>query len=104
VLDNLLLLRDLTDSEKFLFQGEYSSVRKNPTTGVLLALFLGGIGAHHFYLGSIGLGILYLLFCWTFIPAIVALIEIFLMSGRINKYNREKALEILTKIKALRAA
>ena len=42
---------------------------------VLLAFFLGGIGAHKFYLGRVGQGILYLLFCWTFIPGIIALIE-----------------------------
>ncbi len=41
----------------------------------LFAIFLGGIGAHKFYLGQIGLGVLYLLFCWTFIPAVVGLIE-----------------------------
>ena len=52
MIDNLLLLRDLTDSERMMFQGAYNNVRRNPTTGVLLALFLRGIGAHHFYLGS----------------------------------------------------
>lgn len=41
----------------------------------LLALFLGGIGAHKFYCGRTGMGILYLLLCWTGIPAIVAFIE-----------------------------
>jgi len=41
----------------------------------LLAFFLGGFGAHKFYLGKIGLGILYLVFFWTFIPAIIAFIE-----------------------------
>jgi len=48
---------------------------KSQTTAGLLALFLGGIGVHKFYLGQSGLGILYLLFCWTFIPGIIALIE-----------------------------
>ncbi len=42
---------------------------------VLLAFLLGGIGAHNFYAGKIGLGILYLLFFWTFIPAIAAFIQ-----------------------------
>jgi TM2 domain-containing membrane protein YozV len=42
---------------------------------VLLALFLGGIGGHKFYLGQSGQGVLYLLFFWTFIPAFVALLE-----------------------------
>jgi TM2 domain-containing membrane protein YozV len=41
----------------------------------ILAFFLGGLGIHHFYLGNTGLGIIYLLFCWTLIPAIVALVE-----------------------------
>ncbi len=52
-----------------------SSTNKSKTTAILLTLFLGGFGAHKFYLGQTGLGILYLLFFWTFIPAIVALIE-----------------------------
>lgn len=41
----------------------------------VLALFLGGIGVHKFYAGQIGTGICYLLFCWTFIPGIIAFIE-----------------------------
>lgn len=48
---------------------------KSRTTAVLLALFLGGIGAHHFYLGNTGRGVVYLLLVWTFVPAIIALIE-----------------------------
>lgn len=48
---------------------------KNRMMAVLFALLLGGIGVHKFYLGRVGWGIVYLLFCWTFIPAIVALIE-----------------------------
>jgi TM2 domain-containing membrane protein YozV len=35
---------------------------KNKNTYALLALFLGGFGAHKFYVGQTGKGILYLLF------------------------------------------
>ncbi len=70
---------------------------------MLLALFLGGLGAHKFYMGHIGLGVLYLLFFWTFIPAIVALVEIFLMPGRVRKYNSDTARQIVQEIKALRS-
>lgn len=49
--------------------------KHNKIAAALLALFLGGIGAHKFYLGSTGLGILYLLFFWTGIPMIIGLIE-----------------------------
>ncbi|EOB3450384.1 TM2 domain-containing protein [Enterococcus lactis] len=42
---------------------------------VLLALFLGGLGAHKFYSGKTFMGILYLVFSWTFIPSVLGLIE-----------------------------
>jgi TM2 domain-containing membrane protein YozV/RNA polymerase subunit RPABC4/transcription elongation factor Spt4 len=48
---------------------------KDRVTAALFAIFLGSFGAHRFYLGHIGLGFLYLVFCWTWIPGIVGLIE-----------------------------
>jgi TM2 domain-containing membrane protein YozV/ribosomal protein L40E len=48
---------------------------KSRIAAALFALLLGGIGVHKFYLGHVGMGVLYLLFCWTLIPSIVAFIE-----------------------------
>lgn len=48
---------------------------KNKVVAGILAILLGDLGIHKFYLGKIGWGIVYLLFCWTGIPAIVGLIE-----------------------------
>lgn len=48
---------------------------KNKVVAGLLALFAGGFGLHKFYLGKIGHGIVYLLFFWTFIPALFAFFE-----------------------------
>lgn len=48
---------------------------KNKYVAGILAILLGDLGIHKFYLGKIGWGIVYLLFCWTGIPAIVGLIE-----------------------------
>jgi TM2 domain-containing membrane protein YozV/RNA polymerase subunit RPABC4/transcription elongation factor Spt4 len=48
---------------------------KSRVTAALLAFFLGGLGVHKLYLGDVGLAVLYFLFCWTFIPTIIALIE-----------------------------
>ncbi|RSU91496.1 TM2 domain-containing protein [Sphingomonas koreensis] len=48
---------------------------KSRVAAILLALFLGGLGAHKFYLNRPGWGVLYLIFCWTFIPALIAFVE-----------------------------
>ena len=56
------------------FDGAAHSSKSKVTAGVL-ALLLGGLGVHKFYLGQTGAGIVYLLFCWTLIPALIALIE-----------------------------
>ena len=41
----------------------------------VLALLLGGLGAHKFYQGNTKLGLIYLCFFWTGIPAVLGLIE-----------------------------
>lgn len=48
---------------------------RNRVAAALFALLLGGFGIHKFYLGKIGQGVLYLIFCWTFIPTIIGWIE-----------------------------
>jgi TM2 domain-containing membrane protein YozV len=48
---------------------------KSRVIAIVLALLLGGIGGHKFYLGRVAAGILYLLFCWTLVPSIIAFIE-----------------------------
>lgn len=67
--------------------------KKNKYVAAMLAFLLGGFGAHHFYLGNPVLGIVYIVFCWTLIPAVVAFIEfiIFLAMSESSfdrKYNR----------------
>ena len=74
-----------------VFQQQYDAVRRDEVVGVLLALFLGGFGIHHFYLGRPGLGILYILFSWTGIPWILGWIECFFMPGRVRMYNAAQA-------------
>ena len=69
---------------------KYSS--KNKIVAALLAIFLGGFGIHKFYLRQTVWGIVYLIFCWTYIPAVIGLIEgiiLLCMDDRNfdNKYN-----------------
>ncbi len=53
---------------------------KDKNVAAILALFLGGIGVHKFYLGRTGAGILYLLFSLTMIPALLAVIDFFVLA------------------------
>lgn len=52
---------------------------------LLLALFLGGLGAHDFYVGKPVKGLIKLAFCWTGIPTIISLFNI--IGALMNKDN-----------------
>ena len=63
---------------------------KSRVAAALLAFFLGAFGIHKFYLGQVGRGILYLLFCWTFIPAIIAFVEFIILITMSDEAFAEK--------------
>lgn len=44
-------------------------------TAGAMGVLIGGLGIHKFYLGAWGWGVLYFLFCWTLVPAILGLVE-----------------------------
>ncbi len=48
---------------------------KNKVVAGVLGILFGGLGIHKFYMGKVGMGVLYILFCWTGIPSIVGFIE-----------------------------
>jgi TM2 domain-containing membrane protein YozV len=77
-----------------IFYQQYDMARRDEVVGILLALFLGDFGVHHFYLRRTGLGILYLCFFWTGIPAILGFIECFFMPGRVREFNAIQAAAI----------
>jgi len=77
-----------------VFYQQYEAVRRDEIVGILLALFLGSFGLHHFYLRRTGLGILYCCFFWTGIPALLGFIECFFMPGRVREYNAIQAAAI----------
>lgn len=60
---------------KYIVSEGTETTGKSKIAAGLLGIFLGGLGVHKFYLGKVGMGVLYLLFCWTFIPALIGFIE-----------------------------
>ena len=80
-----------------VFYQQYEQARRDEVVGILLALFLGGFGIHHFYLRRTGWGIFYACFCWTPFPWILGFIECFFMvlgarseAAPIRIYSREE--------------
>lgn len=47
----------------------------NKALYVAMALLFGSFGVHKFCAGRVGMGILYFLFSWTFIPGLLGIIE-----------------------------
>ena len=81
-----------------IFYQQFQAVRRDEIVGILLALFLGSFGAHHFYLRRTGLGVLYLCFFWSGVPAILGFIECFFMPARVREFNAIQAAVIASSL------
>jgi TM2 domain-containing membrane protein YozV len=87
----------LNDEQLQSFATAYQSQRKDSTTVLLLALFLGGVGAHYFYLGKTGLGVLYLFtlgFFW-----VGAIVDCFRAKSLALDFNRDLAAQIASNVR-----
>lgn len=74
------------------FQTEFM---RNKNLAAVFAMFLGSFGVHRFYLGQVGLGIVYILFFWTSIPLFLGIIDALVFFGMSqeefdHKYNKIK--------------
>ena len=49
--------------------------RRNKTEAGILAIVLGGLGIHKFYLGKYGQGLIMVAFCWSLIPLLLGVVE-----------------------------
>lgn len=88
----------MNDQQRALYYAQMSSVQRDEVVGVLLAIFLGIFGAHHFYLRRTGLGVTYLVLSFTGIPMLLGWIEAFFMPGRVRRFNAEQAAWIAANI------
>ena len=78
----------------------YDANRKSAGVAYLLLLFLGGFGAHRFYMGATGTGILQLLllllgwmplFLGWAVLGIWLIVDLFLIPGMITNHNMRLA-------------
>ena len=114
VSSNALLFKTYTEGlssdEKLQFQSEFTSRQRTSGLGIVLALLLGGLGAHKFYLKDQTAGIVYAL-CGTLgwiiivppiVIAILSIIDACRMSGEVTKFNNALARELKDELEALR--
>ena len=58
-------------------------------TYIALCLFLGGAGIHKFYSGKWIQGLLYLAFCWSGVPVVLALFDLLIAMFKRPDVNGE---------------
>lgn len=92
------LTTHLDCAQQTFFQAEYGRHRRSPTTALVLCLLLGGFGAHEFYFGRHRSGVVRLLFCWTLIPAVLALFSLPGSAARARRYNAALGQRVLLAI------
>lgn len=92
------IMEDMNDEKAELFAKLYSARRRDPVLLLILALvgLFGVAGIHRFFVGHIGMGILYFFTAGLcFIGTIVDMIN---YRNFAFEYNREKALDILKEL------
>ena len=70
---NVVVQNHLAPTGPYAMAHRYHSRERIPAA--VLAFFFGFLGAHKFYLGRPAAGIVYLLFFWTGIPAMISFFE-----------------------------
>ncbi|MGJ7921896.1 TM2 domain-containing protein [Neobacillus sp. LXY-4] len=101
-MNNIYAKQELTTQELQMLASEMDRRKKSTTTTWLLWFFFGGIGGHRYYLGKIGTGIAMTLTLGCF--GIWSIIDLFLISGMINRKNTEIETEIINELNLMKNA
>src|SRR5450631_2929821 len=97
VVEQMQLTQGMSEQQKFLFQAQYGSERRDRTLVLVISIFLSYLGIDRFLIGDVGIGLLKLLTCG--LCGIFWLVDLFLITGRVDDYNRRKAQAIAMAIK-----
>lgn len=104
---NIHLKSQLDAKDLLLLDSEVRSQGKSMVVAYVLLIFLGGFGAHRFYLGRTGSAIAQLILTITVIGAIVSiiwvLVDLFLTHTMVNEKNSEVEQRVLHQIMRNRA-
>ena len=100
LIEQQMMTRDLSPEQRMLFNSHLSGAMKDRNTTLILSVILGGLGIDRFYLGDMGMGLIKL---FTFGGCgVIWLIDLFIIRGRADDYNRRKAEEALAGVRMMR--
>ncbi len=93
------LSANLSPQQQREAKAEYRRQAKSPTTAFLLCFFLGIFGAHRFYLGDVGQGLLRLIISPLVLPGLVLeVIDLTRIDGEVESRNLKAAEAIIARI------
>ena len=98
---SMQLAASLTPAQQQIFYAEYHHRAKEYSTALVLAILLGLLGVHKFYLGRTGQGILHLalsLFSAFTLGIVLVIVDIFRLRGTVYRVNREIADKIAASV------
>ena len=103
MLENYPILKkyELDQRELLILQQELEKRRKNPVAVWILWAFLGNFGAHRFYLGKVGTGVIMLLVGWMTL-GIWWIVDAFLITGMLRDNMQAIEAEILQELAVMR--
>ncbi|MCR8844243.1 TM2 domain-containing protein [Paenibacillus sp. SC116] len=107
---NIILKKELSIDELLIVSSEMERIKKSKKIAYLLLIFLGWLGIHRFYLGHFGMAILnialfifgILLFIFPLPSCILSIIELFILSGAVNKANAKKEIKLIHRVRGIR--
>ena len=85
--DGTYIVEEASPSGGFDSMNPQGGYKISKVTFLLVTFFLGGIGVHKFITGRMLQGILYLVLCWTGLPAILAIVEFIIACCRNSDAN-----------------
>jgi TM2 domain-containing membrane protein YozV len=95
----MIAKQGLSTDQLLMVQSEFDKKKKNKTTAYLFWFFLGGFGGHRFYIGDTGLAVAMLLLNWATL-GIWAIIDAFILSGRVDRLNEEIERSIVSEVRS----
>ena len=104
VLNHTISYSQLDNQEKLLVDNQVANKSKKAVVAWLLWLFLGGFGAHRFYMGRTGTAVVMLILSLTFFGTIISvpwmIIDAFRIQGWIHQNQEQIEQEAITQVLA----